>query len=109
MDDNNSVTTTEESDEAFLARMSGPCSPALRWSACTIAIKDLRRLISLAEKAEKPWVPWAGGDMPVSGDSVVRIKMRYGFEEVSAARDFNWIHDEASWDIVAYQITAKAP
>ena len=61
------------------------------------------------------WIPWAGGECPVDGDTQVYVRYRGGFDEIHAyrAKSFWWRHpwdtdnpQDVSCDIVAYKVVA---
>ena len=55
--------------------------------------------------AEDGWIPWEGGDCPVGGNCDVTVRFR---DESDAppcpARFYEWCHDGAYDDIIAYKV-----
>ena len=59
------------------------------------------------------WIPWKGGECPVSFDAVVEVRCRDGHRAKMKAQIFRWVHAgqvgnyvyfEESDDIIAYRI-----
>lgn len=56
------------------------------------------------------WIECGGGECPVSGDTIVEIRLRCGESNEGAARGFDWEHGlgpfgyEGDDDIIAYRI-----
>lgn len=51
------------------------------------------------------WIEWAGGDIPVSLDTVVDVRQRDGgVYENEDAQELRWIHLCSPNDIVAYRV-----
>lgn len=54
------------------------------------------------KESQDDWIPWKGGECPVSLGQTVKVK--YGFNIISGkAGDFAWKHN-GSGDIFAYKI-----
>ena len=48
------------------------------------------------------WIPWNGGDCPVSGQRV-EVRTRGGGGAIVDADGLSWAHQQKPWDIVAYR------
>lgn len=56
------------------------------------------------------WVPWSGGERPVSRDTAVEIKVRSGETNGEMRADYwVWLHRKLPSDIVAYRVVADKP
>ena len=54
------------------------------------------------------WIPWSGGECPVSGDKGVIVRLRGGYEsiEVLSANhwEWHWFVGDPEVDIIAYKV-----
>ena len=59
------------------------------------------------------WWPWIGGECPVDPDDEVVLRLRdpadLGDSTPHDAKGFNWQWDYASYDIIAFRVTQRAP
>ena len=60
-------------------------------------------------KDENGFTTWRGGKCPVSGDTLVECRLRYGTVITDQAKALYWSYDEESdeGDIVAYKVVAE--
>ena len=99
--------------------------------ACKQAAEQIRRcdytparstLLTAIKKAEaamaegKPdadgWVKWAGGECPVDGKTKVDVRFLNGDELFGCdtpwlAGDYDWAHENSTYDIIAYRIVKE--
>lgn len=73
---------------------------------CESELQEIVRLACALGEDEKPWIPWAGGDCPVTQTAIVEIKLRNGYADIDvAARYFwGWSTSALAGDIVAYRV-----
>lgn len=54
------------------------------------------------------WIPWNGGECPVSGDKGVLIRLRDGYESLNVLSanhwEWNWFVEYPEGDIIAYKV-----
>lgn len=55
--------------------------------------------------AGNDWIEWNGGECPVDGRAVVKVRLRCGLEDPNfPANVYRWAHEKAQDDIVAYRL-----
>ena len=54
------------------------------------------------------WIPWSGGECPVSRYTIVEIMFRGGHKTRTYAGNMSWMHYGLDADIVAYRIVTEA-
>ena len=59
------------------------------------------------KKIYGPWIKWDGGDCPVSPDTRVQAKFRYGGVVDGIAADLYWSHVGDNSDIVEYRTVTE--
>ena len=104
-------------DEHFCApggSMGGSCLlPSLCGNWHQTIVTKAQYEAAIAEKVnvdDDGWIEWSGGECPVSADMSVEVKLRIGtIMGPDHAEVFNWDHDDASGDIIAYRIISKQP
>lgn len=50
------------------------------------------------------WIQWNGGECPVSGKTIVEVKLEDGDHVTGSADCFEWNRDENMLDIIAYRV-----
>ena len=70
----------------------------------------VRYLLVAAPIDADGWIPWAGGECPVDGGTVVEVRYRNEVIEVCPARIFGWEHpcSDRNYDIIAYRLVTPA-
>ncbi len=59
------------------------------------------------QPADDDWIAWAGGDCPVSVNSLVNVRYRNGGGDLDSrpAKVYNWSHnDKDCYPIIAYRV-----
>lgn len=72
-------------------------------------IVELERTDVSDEPDNEGWIPWAGGECPVDGETRVDVKFRWGGEirDEPAVRFDQWNHASSDADIIAYRIAKR--
>lgn len=93
---------------------SGNCIPVER---SVITAKEWSRVESAIAAVEQPgakpstdadgWIEWNGGECPVSGNTIVQIKMRDGVKDRDLAKSYSWSNFGIDGDIIAYRIVRE--
>ena len=93
---------------------SGNCIPVER---SVITAKEWSRVESAIAAVEQPgakpstdadgWIEWKGGECPVSGNTIVQIKMRDGVKDRDLAKSYSWRNFGIDGDIIAYRIVRE--
>ena len=55
-----------------------------------------------------PWIDWAGGECPIAPHDYAQVKYRKAGEHEGFALDYQWYHDMADDDIIAYRVRLPA-
>ena len=73
------------------------------------ALIVLRNLWRRYTAERDPWVKWKGGEQPIPGNPVIRVRVRFRDGTLNSmprsASIYRWQHLGGADDIVAYRIT----
>ena len=76
-----------------------------RAPAITCSWGDRRTQWKLVKKVDLSWIPWNGGECPLSEDTHLEIKFRDGdVDECIGGTALRWDHKGLRGDIVAYRV-----
>ena len=74
------------------------------------AIAKAEAILAAPQPADDGWIPWEGGERPVTHNTTVEVRLRNGWEGDLLASAWHWHHatqessDAKEVDIIAYRV-----
>ena len=89
---------------------STACKERAAYDKAHAAIAKAEAILADPQPADDGWIPWEGGERPVTHNTTVEVRLRNGWEGDLLASAWHWHHatqessDAKEVDIIAYRV-----